>query len=442
MRARLRLEAAQRAWDSGLTGEGPPLLSWDERRQVALPLAGGAISDLRRALAHAPTSAPLHERLAHAHWAAAIMEAGQRSEHAASAITHLERAVMLAPADVRRHRSLVLFAVPLGGAFAERGLHAARAAITRDPKLLPDLVDQLLPAGLTEDQWLALVPPTTIDRLRLGLALEKLGLFDLALPIYRRAVQAAASDADAALARWMLAQALTQRGDPRGALSELEVALKGEPKNPELHLARGQALARLGDAGALDAFRAAVQNATSSSASAFAVADPRARALVAERVGLPQGLVRYRRALAQHLTDRGLWAQAREEWEIVVRELPDDPGAHFARGVTLDGLGDRDQALAAYRRAVSLDGKSVTFRLRLAEQLWRTEQFVQAMNEWRGIIAQHPGNLEARLALAAAYARAGEQPRAIEEYRQVLRIAPGHDEARRGLARLGAPAQP
>jgi Tfp pilus assembly protein PilF len=172
------------------------------------------------------------------------------------------------------------------------------------------------------------------------------------------------------------------------------------------------------------------------------VADPRALALVAERVGLPQGLVRYRRALAQHLTDRGLWAQAREEWEIVVRELPDDPGAHFGRGVAFEGLGDRDQALAAYRRAVSLDGKSVTFRLRLAAQLWRTEQFVQAMNEWRGIIAQHPGNLEARLALAAAYARAGEQPRAINEYRQVLQIAPGHDEARRGLARLGAPAQP
>jgi superkiller protein 3 len=239
----------------------------------------------------------------------------------------------------------------------------------------------------------------------------------------------------------MLAQALTQRGDPRGALSELKVALKGEPKNPELHLARGQALARSDAPEALEAFQTALQLASSPS-SAFAMADPRARALVAERVGLPQGLVRYRRALAQHLTDRWLWAQAREEWDVVVRELPDDPGAHFARGVTLEGLGERDQALAAFRRAVSLDGTSVTFRLRLAAQLWQTEQFVQAMNEWRGIIGQHPGNLEARLALAAAYARAGEQPRAIEEYRQVLQIAPGHDEARRGLARLGAPAQP
>jgi Flp pilus assembly protein TadD len=64
------------------------------------------------------------------------------------------------------------------------------------------------------------------------------------------------------------------------------------------------------------------------------------------------------------------------------------------------------------------------------------------MNEWRGIIGQNPGNLEARLALAAAYARAGERPRAIDEYRQVLQIAPNHPEAMRGLARLSGPARP
>lgn len=442
-RGRLRLEAAQRAWHSGLTGSGltgggPPLVSWEERRGVALPLATGAIGDLRQALDRAPTSAALHERLAHAYGVAAVVEPRQRSEHLASAVTHLERAVMLVPADVRRHQALALFAVPLGEPFTERGLQAARDTIQRDPKLLADLVDQLLPAGLSEDQWLALVPATTVDRLQLGLQLETLGLLDLATPIYRRTVQAA-SGADAALARWMLAEALTRRGNPKGALAELEAALRDEPNNPELHLARGRALARLGDAGALNVFTTALQNATSSSGSSFAVTDPRARPLVAERMGSPQGTVRYRRALAQHLTDRGLWAQAREQWEIVLRELPDDPGAHFSRGVTLDGLGDRDQALAAYRRAVSLDGRSVAFRLRLAERLWEAEQFVQAMNEWRGVIAQQPGHLEARLALAAAYARAGERPRAIDEYRQVLRIAPGHDEARRGLARLGDP---
>jgi tetratricopeptide (TPR) repeat protein len=125
-----------------------------------------------------------------------------------------------------------------------------------------------------------------------------------------------------------------------------------------------------------------------------------------------------------------------------VRELADDAAAHFALGVTLDGLGDRDEALAAYRRAVSLDGSSVIFRLRLAERLWEAEQFVQAMNEWRSILAQRPGNLEARLALAAAYARAGARAQAIDEYRRVLQIAPGHDEARRGLARLGRATPP
>jgi superkiller protein 3 len=238
----------------------------------------------------------------------------------------------------------------------------------------------------------------------------------------------------------MLAGVLTKKSDFRGALSELGAALRLEPTNPELHLARGRSLARLGDAAALAAFTDAVLNATSPSASPFATT--RAQALVRERVGSPQGPVRYRRALAQHLTDRGLWARARKEWEIVVRELADDAAAHFALGVTLDGLGDRDEALAAYRRAVSLDGSSVILRLRLAERLWEAEQFVQAMNEWRSILAQRPGNLEARLALAAAYARAGARAQAIDEYRRVLQIDPGHDEARRGLARLGRATPP
>jgi tetratricopeptide (TPR) repeat protein len=440
-RGRRRLEAAQRAWESGLTGEGPPLLTWEERRQVTVPLASGAIGDLRRALAQAPARASLHERLALAHWVAAVAEASQRPEHAASAVAHLERAIMLVPADVRRYRALALFAIPLGGPFTERGLHAARTAIQRDPELLPDLVDELLPAGLSEDQWLALVPATAIDQLRLGLALEKLGLLDLALPIYRRVVQAA-TGGEAVLARWMLAVALTKRGDARGALAELQVALRGEPGNAELYLARGRALARLGDADALEAFRTAVQRAASPSASAFAVTGARLQALVTERVGSPAGPVRYRRALAQHLTDRELWAQAREEWEIVVRELPEDAAVHFGRGVTFDGLGVRDQALAAYQRAVSLDGSAAAYRLRLAERLWQAEQFVQAMNEWRSIIAQHPGNLEARLALAAAYIRAGERPQAVAEYRHILQIAPDNALARQELARLGARSTP
>jgi tetratricopeptide (TPR) repeat protein len=164
---------------------------------------------------------------------------------------------------------------------------------------------------------------------------------------------------------------------------------------------------------------------------------PRARALVSEATGgQPITPARYRRAFAQYLTDHKLWDEARQQWEIVLRETPTDAGALFAYGAALDGLGQRDQALDAYRQAVALDGSSVQFRLRLAGRLWATDQYYQAMNEWRTILGQAPGNLEARLALARAYVKSGQRNDAVLEYRRLLQIAPDQPEVRRELARL------
>src|SRR5207244_13458959 len=102
----------------------------------------------------------------------------------------------------------------------------------------------------------------------------------------------------------------------------------------------------------------------------------RVQALVSERTG--RQLIapsRYRRALAQYLTDRKLWDEAGQQWEMVLRETPADADAHFAHGVVLDGLGARDRAVAAYRRAVTLEANSVQFRLRLAGGLWGSDHY-------------------------------------------------------------------
>jgi Tfp pilus assembly protein PilF len=137
------------------------------------------------------------------------------------------------------------------------------------------------------------------------------------------------------------------------------------------------------------------------------------------------------------MTDRRLWYQALPEWDAVLAARPEDAEAHFFRGVVLDGLGARDRALQAYRQAVALDGTRSAFRLRLAERLWETEQYYQAMNEWRSVLGQAPGNIEARLGLARAAARTGDRAAAAQEYRHILQIAPDQPEARRELARLG-----
>ena len=69
-----------------------------------------------------------------------------------------------------------------------------------------------------------------------------------------------------------------------------------------------------------------------------------------------------------------------------------------------------------------------------------TERYCQAMNEWRMVLGQDPGNLEARLGLARAAVKAGDRAAAAQEYLRILQIAPDQPEARRELGRLGRPS--
>jgi tetratricopeptide (TPR) repeat protein len=446
-RARLRLEAALETWNLGVTLDGRVLPSWDERRATSLPLVRGAIEDYRTALAGTPVDPFLHESLARAYWTLSLLDTEHAPQHLAAALASFSRAVESAPESPYAYRSLAFFAVPLGGRFTDVGLRAARSMVERDPTLLAELVDRFVGLRLSASQWVTAVPDSMLDRLALGALLEQRGLLPEAAHAYAQAREIAPAR-DSVVPRWLLARLLLRQGHGREALAELGHALVQDPANPELHLERARALANLGDASALDAYRLAVLNAEvrmrqlADDGQPFGPLPPRARALVSDATGgQPITPGRYRRAFAQYLTDHKLWDEARQQWEIVLREIPADAGAHFAYGVTLDGLGQRDQAIDAYRRAVALDTSTVQFRLRLAERLWASDQYYQAMNEWRTILGQAPGNLEARLALARAYVKSGQRNEAVLEYRRLLLIAPDQPEVRRELARLDQTAR-
>ena len=86
---------------------------------------------------------------------------------------------------------------------------------------------------------------------------------------------------------------------------------------------------------------------------------------------------------------------------------------------------------------MALDGTRSACRLRLPRRLWETEQYNQAMNEWRSVIGQEPGNIEARLGLARGAAKAGDRAAAAQEYVRILQIVPDQPEARWELGRIG-----
>jgi tetratricopeptide (TPR) repeat protein len=245
------------------------------------------------------------------------------------------------------------------------------------------------------------------------------------------------------VARWRLARILSQQGRGREALGQVERALMQDPANPVLHLERARALASIGDAAALDAYQLAVTNAEvmarrpAEEREPFGRLAPPVRALlndVMERDG-GRFVDRCRQAFAQYLTERRLWEQALTQWTVLLADSPKNPAAHVGRGIAFEALGARERAVEAYREAVALDG-SAPIRARYAQALWQTDQYYQAMNEWRAILGRSPGNVDARLALARAYVRTGNRSEATLEYQRLLQIAPERPEPRQELARL------
>ena len=200
---------------------------------------------------------------------------------------------------------------------------------------------------------------------------------------------------------------------------------------------RARALAALNAPDSLDAYRAALAGAEGRSGPAFPTPSPRLQALAAEELGRAAQIseARYRRALAQRLTDESRWEAARAEWERARAEAPLDAQGEFSRGRTLDAAGDRAGALEAFRRAVALDPTRAAFRARLAARLWENDQYMQAISEWQTIASQEPGNVDTHLALARAYLKVGDRVRAVGEYDRVLTLQLGQTEAREFVAK-------
>jgi tetratricopeptide (TPR) repeat protein len=431
----LRADAVDAPAGAAPAGDAPPS-NPDTRRTTATVLLSAARADLRAALLVAPTNPFLHSSLAWVEATDVVVRDRYGLEAMAPALTHGLRAVALSADNAGMYDNLarLAYSVP------EVGLPAAREAIRRDPTLLPSMVDLYRPLALTELEWLALAPERGPERLELASALESRGLGTAALAAYR-AARDVAPLAEAVIYRWALATALLRAGQAPAAVAELERAVVAAPGNAELQRALGEALARRGDAAALDHLRLALAASERPSGAVargpFTTSDAGLAMWVARSAGEDLAETsRYRRALARYLMERRLWDQALAEWERLAGSAPKDAEARWGMGVTLEALGSAERALEALRAAVELAPNVPRYRERLAQRLWESEQYYQAINEWRTVSEQAPRNVSARLALARAYERIGERSDAYREYRGVLEIDADNADARRALTRF------
>ena len=400
-------------------------------------MLASAAEDFRAALRARPAAAHLHERLATTYAARATLDRDPRD--VAAAVAHFRRAIALAPADASVHVALFRFALTQRPALLDVALGAGQSALRHDPRAIERVLDEAVPLGLTDDQWLSIAPASASERLRLGLGLERRALVGPATRLARDARNLATAPAEDAAARWLLARLLLLQSDLDGALREIVEARGRHALNPELAFMHGEILRARGDAQCVDAYRAAVASAAKAPRGAadgalvaFDVADPSLRAVLNGH-HVKASRLKYGMALGTYLTSVGLWRVALREMTDVVAQHGDHAAARFLLGAALDGVGEVDRALDEYRRAVALDGRA-PFRSRLAQRLWDTRQHHQAIAEWRIIVEREPRNLEARLSLARALAKTGDRTGAAREYRAALEIDGTNAAARRELA--------
>jgi tetratricopeptide (TPR) repeat protein len=438
--AAVAAEIALRTWVFGLGPDGR-LVGRDPAARLAASQGyfATAVAAYRRALAGNPVSAALHDRYAgllvllddiaervrgsarlrveDARLAAVLDAPGGLLPEARR---HFEEAVRLDPLNPARHRNLGLFALSRLPEPEGRALAAAsfRRALEAEPRLLPDVVEHLEAAGAPRPVVADALPPRDEVWRDLARRWEERDRREDAGWAYQQALAHATDPARQVPARLAYGRFLLRTGHARDALEQTRLALVLEPGSDEVQAALAAIYEALGEwANAASALAAA--------ASAVEPADP-ARALG------------YRDLLAELHLRRGDLDQAVAVRRAMAAATPGDALAHFQLGRMLHLRRDWAEAERAYQASLALDrtdARTVRHLAFLRVEQGRGAEGLAVLEE---AVASRPTVSELRLSLAEVYERLGQPGRAAEQYRDVLARHPGHPAARRGLASLGA----
>jgi Flp pilus assembly protein TadD len=136
---------------------------------------------------------------------------------------------------------------------------------------------------------------------------------------------------------------------------------------------------------------------------------------------------------ASDLASKGQFPEALIEWQALAAGYPDDARIHNNLGSVLERLGETQQAIPQYKKALELNPQYNLVHRNLASALMKTGQIDEAMREYQAAIAAVPDAAEIHNLYAMALARTGHLTEATDEFVKATELNPGFAEAENNL---------
>jgi Flp pilus assembly protein TadD len=135
-----------------------------------------------------------------------------------------------------------------------------------------------------------------------------------------------------------------------------------------------------------------------------------------------------REALAYALSIQGHNREALDVCEATLAQAPDREATLELAARLARYLGDRETALARWRRAAAVNPWSSHYRVEAVKLLAERQQWPEVREECRAVLRRNPANVQARLLLAAAHAHGGDPAQARSEVETAAGLDPDHQD--------------
>ncbi|UCD57409.1 MAG: tetratricopeptide repeat protein, partial [Candidatus Hydrogenedentota bacterium] len=130
--------------------------------------------------------------------------------------------------------------------------------------------------------------------------------------------------------------------------------------------------------------------------------------------------------LAKRYAEEGRHDKAGEAWTVVTEIEPSFAEAHFNLGVSLVKLGQYEDALSHFEKAVGLNPYFSKGYHAMGNVFLHLTRYEDASKQFLRALEINPDDPSIHHSLGTAYFRMGDTEKAVEEYEKALEIEPGY----------------